>query len=248
MTEIFDIYTLIFLVLAVVIAIRLRNVLGSKTGNERRWDQIPRKDEAETAEQSPEAADRSADNVIPLPGAAQHPVAEATMTRSIEDIEEALDKHAAPGTPLREKLQKLVDNDPNFDPDDFLKGARVAYELIVTSFAEGNRNMLRDLLSPEVFEGFSAAIKEREARGETVDSSFVGIEKAEILDAQIRDKREQVTVKFISSLITATMDKAGKVIDGDPKKVLRVTDIWTFARELASSDPNWQLVATESAK
>ena len=245
MTEIFDIYTLIFLEQAVVIAIRLHNVLGSKTGNERRWDHIPGKDKADKDEK--EAAEAT-DNVIPLPGAAQNPVAEATMTRSKEDIEAVLDKHAKPGTPLREKLKALIEKDKNFDPDHFLKGARVAYELIVTSFAEGNRNMLRDLLSPEVYEGFSQAIKEREERGETVDSSFVGIEKSEIIDAQIRGEREQVTVKFISSLITATMNAEGKVIDGDPKKVLRVTDIWTFARQLTSPDPNWQLIATEGAK
>ena len=240
MNEIFDIYTLIFLVAAVVIIIRLRNVLGSKTGNERRWDQVKPGEGAETADGRP-------DNVVPMPGTHSSDYGTVAMTRSEDDIEEALAKHAPNESPLRRNLKKIMDADPEFDPDSFIKGAKVAYEMIVTSFAEGNRKLLKQLLSNDVFEGFIGAVKEREARGETIDSSFVGIDKANIVNAELRGKTAQITVKFVSSLITATLNANGEVIDGDPKKVRRVTDIWTFARKITSRDPNWKLVATESA-
>ena len=116
----------------------------------------------------------------------------------------------------------------------------------MTSFAKGDRGHLRDLLSPEVFEGFSKAIADRESRGEKVDMTLVSIDEAKIVDAQVKDATAQVTVRFASKLITATRDRSGKVIDGSPDKVVDVTDVWTFSRDTRSSDPNWQLVATET--
>ena len=105
---------------------------------------------------------------------------------------------------------------------------------------------LRDLLSPEVLEGFSKAISDREGRGEKVDMTLVSIDDAKIVDAQVKDMIAQVTVRFLSKLITATRDRDGKVVDGSPDKVVDVTDVWTFSRDTRSSDPNWQLVATET--
>ncbi len=119
--------------------------------------------------------------------------------------------------------------------------------MIVMAFAGGNRRTLRQLLEKEVYDGFVGAIDDREKRGEKVDSSFVGIDRADIIEAELKRKMAQVTVKFVSQLITSTRDKDGKVIEGDPKKVREVTDIWTFARDTSSRDPNWKLVATEAA-
>ncbi len=133
-----------------------------------------------------------------------------------------------------------------FDAAGFLSGARGAYEITVTSFAKGDRKRLRDLLSPEVLEGFSKAIADREGRGEKVDMTLVSIDDAKIVDAQVKDMIAQVTVRFLSKLITATRDRDGKVVDGSPDKVVDVTDVWTFSRDTRSSDPNWQLVATET--
>jgi predicted lipid-binding transport protein (Tim44 family) len=135
----------------------------------------------------------------------------------------------------------------NFDPAQFLSGAKTAYEMIVVAFAEGNKRALRQLLGKDVFDGFVGAIEERAERGEKIDSSFIGIDKANMIEAELKRKSAQITVKFISQLITSTIDKEGKVIDGDPKKVREVTDIWTFARDLSTRDPNWKLVATEAA-
>ena len=125
-------------------------------------------------------------------------------------------------------------------------GAKQAYEMIVTAFAEGNRKTLRNLLSREVYDGFVAAITEREARGDQIDQSFVGINKADLVEAEMKKDTAQISVKFISEIITATRDKAGTVLAGDPKKIKEVIDIWTFARVNSSRDPNWKLVATQA--
>ncbi|MEM1199908.1 MAG: Tim44/TimA family putative adaptor protein, partial [Pseudomonadota bacterium] len=94
---------------------------------------------------------------------------------------------------------------------------------------------------------FNNALKERERAGHMQESSFVGIDKASIIEAVFSDKNANITIKFVSKLISATRDKEGTLIEGDPKKVREVTDIWTFMRDVTSRDPNWRLVATEAA-
>ena len=118
--------------------------------------------------------------------------------------------------------------------------------MIVTAYAEGDRRTLKNLLAREVYDGFEAAISEREKRGETVENRFVSIDDAEITNAELRGRTAQLTVRFHSKLVSATRDKNGNVIDGSADKVTDVTDVWTFARDLSSRDPNWKLVATEA--
>lgn len=233
-----DIYTIIFLVLAVVIFLRLRSVLGRRTGSERPpFDPFSRRDAPR-----PAASD---DKVISLPRRAadgDEPAAGGIATATEERI-----KTLAPeGTSLNAALRAIAGADKSFDPDAFLTGAKAAYEMIVTAFAEGDRKALKNLLSREVYDGFVSAIAQREGRGETIEFRFVGIDKAEITDAALKGGTEQVTVRFHSKLISATHDKTGAVTDGDPVHVGDVTDIWTFARDVNSRDPNWRLVATES--
>jgi predicted lipid-binding transport protein (Tim44 family) len=153
---------------------------------------------------------------------------------------------AAPGSPVAAGLDAIVAADPSFDAKHFLAGGRAAYEMIVEAFAAGDRRSLKNLLSREVYDGFETAIAEREARGETVESRFVSIDEAEITAAEMRGRSEQVTVHFVSKLISATRDRQGNVVDGNAEKVREVTDVWTFAREISSRDPNWKLVATEA--
>lgn len=231
-----DITTIIFLAIAVVVFIRLRSVLGRRTGTER-----PPFDPYSRREGMPGAAN---DKVIDLPRrAGTAPVApEPGPVVSLDKLK----KYAPEGSPTLEGLKALVNVDPSFDPQEFLNGARGAYEMIVTAFAEGDRRTLKQLLSREVYDGFVAAIAEREERGETIEFNFVGIDKADITAASARGTTEQVTVRFLSKLISATRDKAGEVVDGDPVHVSDVTDIWTFSRESTSRDPNWKLVATEA--
>jgi predicted lipid-binding transport protein (Tim44 family) len=137
--------------------------------------------------------------------------------------------------------------DPSFDPGLYLDGAKMAYEAIVMAFAEGDDATLKQLLGNDVYEGFARAIRERESRGEKVQSSLVGIDKADIIEAEVKNRTAYVTVKFVSELISVTRDAEDEVVEGDPKKVREVTDIWTFCRDIASKNPNWKLVATEAA-
>ena len=236
-----DIYTIIFLVLAVVIFLKLRSVLGRRTGSERPpFDPFSRRE----TPPRPAAGD---DKVISLPSrrgpeGASEPVAGGIATATEERI-----KTLAPeGSSLNAALRAIAAADRSFDPDGFINGAKAAYEMIVTAFAEGDRKTLKNLLSKEVYDGFVSAIAQREGRGETIEFRFVGIDKAEITDAALKGTTEQVTIRFGSKLISATHDKSGAVIDGDPIHVGDVTDIWTFARDINSRDPNWKLVATES--
>lgn len=243
MSEAFDIYTLLFLVLAVVIFIRLRNVLGRRTGNERQpYDPYSAPDAK--ASGGPKANEP----VVALPrGSAGHaPPATATVP-SIEDIEARLGNHAPKDSPLGQSLTGLMRADPSFDPGHFLDGAKTAYEMIVAAFAEGHEDALKPLLSDDVYAGFVSAMREREAKGEKVESSLVGIDKADIIEAEVKDRTAYVTVKFVSELISVTRDAEGEVVEGDPKKVREVTDIWTFTRDVKSKNPNWKLVATETA-
>jgi predicted lipid-binding transport protein (Tim44 family) len=120
--------------------------------------------------------------------------------------------------------------------------------MVVTAYAEGDRRTLKNLLSRDVYEGFDAAITERERRGETAETRFVSLDTADIIGAEIRAKSAQVTVRFVSKLISVTRDKTGAVIDGNPEKVTDVTDVWTFARDISSRDPNWKLIATEAGQ
>ena len=242
MSEAFDIYTLLFLVLAVVIFIRLRNVLGRRTGNER-----PPYDPYTTPDAKRAGTREASEPVVALPRgrASRGPV--GAQGPSNEDIEAKLGRHATKDSPLGQSLTALMRADPGFDPGHFLDGAKAAYETVVMAFAQGDEAALQQLLGADVYDGFQRAIRECEGRGEKLESNLVGIDKADIIEAEVKNRTAYVTVKFVSELISVTRDADGDVIEGDPKKVREVTDIWTFARDVGSKNPNWKLVATEAA-
>jgi predicted lipid-binding transport protein (Tim44 family) len=148
----------------------------------------------------------------------------------------------------REPLREIAAADPAFDAGTFLSGAKVAYETIVGAYAHGDRETLRNLLSPEVYDSFNSVIAERESRGETAEFSFVGLASADISDAHLEGQTAHITVRFVSDLVTAVRDRTGNVVEGDLKAVRRVTDVWTFARDVRSPNPNWRLVATDSVE
>ena len=233
----FDIYTIIFLALAVFIFLRLRSVLGQRTGRER-----PPYDPY-----SPRDAMRGAtnDNVVTLPGRAGD-----TAQKPVEPVDpaERWKGIAETGSALAAGLDSIAREDKTFDVKHFIAGARAAYEMIVLAYAEGDRRTLKNLLAREVYDGFEAAIRERENKGETVESRFVAIDKSDIAGVELRGRTAQITVRFVSQLISVTRNKAGNAIEGNPEKVTDVTDVWTFARDLSSRDPNWKLVATEAGQ
>src|SRR5437764_7016014 len=188
MRDLFDIYTIIFLALAVFIFLRLRSVLGQRTGRERPpYDPYSAREAARTS---------TNDNVVSLPPRAEgaiKPAPEAEPAERWKGI-------AEPGSAAAVGLDAVLAQDPTFDPKHFLTGARAAYEMIVTAYAQDDRRSLKNLLSKEVYDGFESAIKEREARGEKAETRFVSIDKADIVGAEVKGKSAQVTVRFVSQL------------------------------------------------
>ena len=240
MQDSLDIYTIIFFALAVFVLFRLRSVLGTRTGSER-----PPFDPFQRPEPPKDAPPAEASNVVPLPTAQGRPPAQQEPAPAF-DIDAQLKGIAEPHSALGQTLRQMMEADASFQPKSFVDGAGAAYEMIVLAFARGDRRGLKDLLSKEVFDGFVGAINGREQRGEKVETTFVSLDKAEIVDAAFKGKTMSVTVRFKSQMITVTRDAAGKVIDGSPDTIGDLADIWTFAREAGARDPNWRLVSTEA--
>jgi len=232
MSGFFDIYSIIFLVIAVVIFMRLGSVLGRRTGNE--------PSPFDPRVKTPPAGARN-DNVVSLPPRERGPIAGATAP----DLE-PIARVAAPGTPVHEGLVAIASASADFDAEHFLTGAKAAYEMVVTAFAEGDRATLKNLLAADVYEGFVSAIAERESKEQKAELTFVGIEEAKITAAELDGTTARISVRFIAELISCTRDKNGQVIEGDATEVQTIRDVWTFARDVSSRDPNWKLVATEA--
>ena len=242
-----DLFTIVSLIVAVVVIFKLRSVLGRKSGDE------DARIERSRIEQQARRQGRPDDKVVTLPRREQDgatAVATATPAATAE-AEEKIRAFAGANEAVARGLVEVWRTDPAFEPVGFLKGAQQAYAMIVTAFAEGNRKLLKDLLSREVYEGFVAAIADRETRGEQIDQSFVGINKAEIVEAEMAGGNAHVTVKFVSQLIYATRDRSGEVIAGDPQKIKDVPDVWTFSRDISNArarqNPNWKLIATQAS-
>ncbi len=232
-----DLFTLLPLAAAVFVFWKLRSVLGTRNGNERPpydpYTDIKNKENA--------AEPGSNDNVVTLPNA---------RGRSSEDqvsaAEARIAEIAGKDKDLKQGLTAIVSRDPSFDADQFLDGAKMAYEMIVTGFADGDKKALKGLLSREVFENFESVIDERAQNGERVQASFVGIEKTKFISAELVKEEAQLTIQFVSQMISATLNSDDEVVDGDLQEVAEIVDVWTFARPVKSRDPNWKLVATDA--
>ncbi len=233
-----DVAVIEIIVLAVLLAFivfKLRSVLGRRTGHEQQQRNgifLPRKTEDPNARQGD-----NDDQVVALP----------RRTGPVEaqpSAEERIGAFAPAGSPLAQGLMDIQLADRSFEPEGFVNGAKSAYEMIVTAFAAGDRKALRPLLSKDVMGDFDSAITDRESRGETMEFTFVGLNSAKMTEAALIDKIAEVTVRFVSEVISVKKNADGAVIEGDPSHMRLVTDVWTFARDTRSSDPNWELVAT----
>ena len=233
MDEFLDLPTLIVIVVAIFVLFRLRSVLGTRTGNER--PPLQRRKPAEAA-----AADET---VVPLRprGAGNPELNDELRTRKLEA---EIEQFAKNNPELANGLREVAGADPTFTPKSFLEGAKQAYEMIVTAFASGDRAMLKNLLEKDVFEGFQKAIADREAAGQKVDFTFVGLPKIDISDAEYDKKNVLVTVRFHAEVVSATRDKDGALVEGNADQVQTIADEWTFSRNPKSRDPNWKVVAT----
>ena len=222
--------------LAAFVVFRLRSVLGRRTGEEPAPPRDPfgprpgAEDEAESGKvvRLPQRDDAPAAQDAPAP----EPIAE----------------DPPPSGPLAEGVAAVRAADPSFDPDGFLQGARGAFEMIVSAFADGDRKTLRPLLSDDVFSDFARAIDERDERGERLETNFVGFRSVELVEADVTGKTAFVTVLFTSEQVNLLRDEEDRILEGDPNEVETIEDRWTFARNIRARDPNWTLVSTESGE
>jgi predicted lipid-binding transport protein (Tim44 family) len=207
------------------ILLRLRSVLGRRTGHE------PNPGDGVNGRNDD-------DNVVPLPDQSSR---EAAVERRKEHA-----KLWADDSPVAGGLTQIKIADPKFDVDNFLSGSRMAYEMIVDAFASADQDSLRNLLADDVYESFSAAIEEREEAGHSLHQTIVSIESADIAEAELNGRDAEITVKFVADMISTLKDKDGEPLPGQSTSARQVTDIWTFGRDTGTRDPNWRLLETRS--
>jgi predicted lipid-binding transport protein (Tim44 family) len=212
---------ILFAMVAAFLVLRLRSVLGRRTGFERPPEATPG---------LPGAAGAREAEVIPLPTPA------AAARRGVPDAR----------SPAGQALARIRGVDPGFDPAAFLGGAEGAFRMILTAFASGDRETLRNLLSDEAYAGFEGAIAEREAAGATQRTELRSIHDMGIEEAELRGSIAEITVRIVSDQVSLTLARDGSVIAG-AEAVTEITDLWTFQRDVAGSDPTWKLVGTRSA-
>lgn len=222
---------LFFAMVAAFIALRLRSVLGRRTGQERR-----RTDGVLGPSRTNGAGDAktSNDNVVALPDRADAP------PEADPGITGLADGKAKTG------LTQVRLADPTFNLSQFLAGARSAFEMIVDAYAAGNKDALRPLLADDVMAGFGGAIDQRQAEGHTLDTQLIAIDDAEVVDAGVQGSTARIAVRFSSEQVNVLRDSGGRPIEEEPAAAEQVIDIWTFERDTASSDPNWILVETST--
>jgi predicted lipid-binding transport protein (Tim44 family) len=221
----FPVDLILFGMIAAFLVLRLRSILGRRTGYERPPQQPP-------LQQPPQPMARQGGPVID--GRAE-PVA-PPIQRTVPD----------PASPIGQTLGQMQRLDQSFNPSSFLDGAQKAFGMIVTAFAAGDRASLRLLLSDDTYQAFDQAIATREALGHVQISEIKAIPSVTIESAELRGKTALVTVRIVSDQISLTRDKAGAALIGTDA-VTEITDLWTFERVLGQPDPTWRLVAARSA-
>jgi predicted lipid-binding transport protein (Tim44 family) len=218
----FDI--ILFAMVAVFLVLRLRSVLGRRTGNERRRDLFARNP-------APGSDQAGANKIVTLPPR-RNPA--------------PLVADAPPANTVAGGIAQITAADPGFDAASFLDGARGAFEIIVGAFAHGDKAALQPLLSDDTNRSFAAAIDEREAAGETLETRIEKLKDIDIVEAGMDGGLARVTVKLVSDQVNVLRAHDGSVVDGNPQNLIEKTDFWTFSRDTRSTDPNWLLVATGS--
>jgi predicted lipid-binding transport protein (Tim44 family) len=213
----FDI--ILFAMVAAFLVLRLRSVLGRRTGNERRRELL----------RGPATA---GDKVVAL---GQRPNSVTAVTPIAAQ---------APAGTVAGGLAQIAAADPAFDAKQFLDGARAAFDWVLGAFAAGDKTKLRPLLSDDVYKPFAAAIDEREAASETLETRVSKVSDIDIVEAGVENRIARITVKLVSEQIHVLRAHDGSVVDGDPQNPVEKSDFWTFSRDTGSSDPNWVLVGT----
>ena len=208
---------LVLAVIVVFLIIRLRDVLGTRGGYETKTDESRR---------------------------AVRPNLEVVDGGLKPDADIA--EHTDPDGPAGRALARMKVAEPSFNVSEFLGGARGAYEMILMAFERGELADIKPFLSDDVYTAFASVVESRADQGLTIDADFIGIRDLALADASYDDdaKLAQIDVRFGGELTYVVRDRAGDIIEGDPKQVKRQRDVWTFSRVMGSDDPNWQLSAT----
>ena len=228
---------------AVFLILRLRSVLGKRTGNERppaRDPFTPPAPPTATPRVGDAPANQGNDNVVPLPTANAPPPRQSSATSGPGGIRATVMPTATAG------VTAIRVADPSFEPIGFTGGARAAFTAIVEAFAKGDSAALRSLLDGPTFSSFEGAIRGRVERKEKAETTLIGFEASDVAAAELQGTNASVTVRFVSEQINVLRNADGQIIDGNPNEVQKVIDLWTFSRDTKSSDPNWLLVKTES--
>lgn len=208
--------------LAGFIALRLRSVLGRRTGDESR----PAADSVPHGRHMPGDYEQA--------GGGDPDGLSDTVVRLEADPK------------LRKGFREIAKADPDFDVDIFLEGAKAVYPIILEAFWNGERDTLSQYLSEDVLAEFTAALDAREKAGHTVEGRVVDLTAAEIVEAGMNGPMVEITMRYISEIVSVTRDSEGRVVEGNVSDTTTVTDVWTFQREAGSDDPNWTLIATSS--
>jgi predicted lipid-binding transport protein (Tim44 family) len=230
---------------AVFLILRLRSVLGKRTGSERPPTRDPFTPPAPPTAaprvgDAPSSGQSGSDNIVPLPTASAPPPRPSLATTGPGGIRATVLPTASPG------VAAIRAADPSFEPTGFSAGARAAFTTIVEAFARGDTAVLRPLLDGPTYASFEAAIRGRAERKEKAETTLIGFEASDIAAAELQGTTATVTVRFVSEQINVVRNADGQIIDGNPNEVQKVIDLWTFRRDTKSSDPNWLLVKTES--
>jgi len=231
--QFFDI--ILFAMIAVFLILRLRGVLGRRDGHEGGlpdiFDRLMNQGKKPGADNTDPENNENGENVVKL-------------TDNFSDTD--FSATATDQTPLAAGISAITSVDRQFDINEFVSGARMAFEMILRAYASGDSATLRPLLGDEAFANFDRSIRERETAGQTMEETLVSIRSAEAVEADLEGAEAQITVKLVSEQVHALFDKDGTAIEGDPNLVITVTDFWTFVRNTKAKDPNWTLVATRS--
>ena len=213
-------YIVVLAMVAAFLALRLYSVLGKRTGAEQR----------------------------PLARAAEDRPLALTLPRAVEVAAEPRDAAPKPIEPRAEQgLRAMVAGEPGFDVSRFLEGAQAAYRMTLEAFWRGDLDALADLALPDVRDALAGAIAARRERGETLDNRLIRIDRAAIVESQVSGREARITVRFDADIAAVTRDAEGHVIAGTLTDAVETHDVWTFARTLKSSDPNWKLADTDEA-
>jgi predicted lipid-binding transport protein (Tim44 family) len=229
-----DLPTLIFALVALFVAFKLRSVLGLRNRESRPTGGLLAPLRRAPGQASPRApsSDAPADGSTPAP--------------ALQAAPDRWKGVAEPGA--WSGLDAIAAADRSFDAQAFLSGARTAYDMIIHAFAAGDSATLRNLMASDAFANFDAAIRARAARDHTMSTTVVSIDTATLAGAQLDRSTAQVSVRFASKLASVTRDAAGNVVEGSATEVVDHVDLWTFVRDVRSQDPNWRLTATQSER